>query len=95
MQLCLGEFCLDLRDKEEENERGTEFHSPRSWMPPKGRDASLEAHIIGLRKNVEEQLKRLQTEKRMALKNLHKCKDIIAKPADKGSLWPCLAKTII
>ena len=90
----LREFFLDVRDEEEENETSTGFHSPSSWMPPKGRDASLEAYIVGIQMNVETQLERLQasrskdnlsSEERMVLKSLRKRSDIIIKPKDKGS----------
>ena len=93
-RLHLGEFFVDIWEEEEENDTSTEFHSPSSWIPPKGRYASLEAYTLGIRTNVETQLKRLQafpskdnlsSKERMALKNLRKCKDIIIKPADKAS----------
>ena len=44
-QLRLKEFFLEEEEAEEESDAKALFHPPSSWMPPKRRDAALEAYI--------------------------------------------------
>ena len=70
-------------------------------MPPKGRDAILETYITGVRRDTLRQLQRLRVQnvrdnlsplERQALKNLRRRRDIVIKPADKGSAVVVLRK---
>ena len=81
--------------------RAQGFTPQAVWMPPKGRDASLEAYIVGIQTNIEMQLERLQasrskdnlsSEERMVLQSLRKRSDIIIKPEDKGSAVVVLSR---
>ena len=67
---------------------------PSKWMPPKGRDATLESYVRGVRIDVQNQVKKLcrvrcrdnlSSLERSALIRLQRREDIVIKPADKGS----------
>ena len=58
-RLRLREFFLEL--EENETREVNNFRSPSTWMPPMGRDASLEAYVKGVRSEILRQLKRLRT----------------------------------
>ena len=89
----LHEFFLD-QPSEDNSPEARIFREPSSWMPPKGRDQSLEVYIKQVRaavtKTLESQAKKspnpnLPIQERAALSKLRKRQDIIIKPADKGS----------
>ena len=56
--LRLKEFFLDEEDDQKNNnmKNSTHFYPPSTWMPPKGRDATLETYIKHVRTNVERQV---------------------------------------
>ena len=97
-RLRLKEFFIDL---EEDQDEVSPFRPPSTWMPPKERDAALEIYIKKVRAEVDHQ-SRLQHKKRardnllprerQALRTLRERKDIVIKPADKGSAVVILSK---
>ena len=91
-RLRLKEFFADQDDAE--NIIQEPFRPPSKWMPPKGRDATLELYVRGVRNDVQNQVKEvckvrwrdnLSSLERSALTNLRRREDIVIKPADKGS----------
>ena len=98
----MKEFFLDEdEDFSDSAESQTQFHPPSQWMPPKGREAALETYIKKVRTDVERQLEvnknkrctdNLLSVQRNALRNLPQRKDIVIKPADKGSAVVVLSK---
>ena len=99
-RLRLKELFLE-EEEEEENDAHALFRPPRTWMPPKRRDAAPETYINQTRTYVERQLERLQdkrckenvpSDERFALKHLRQRTDIIIKPSDMGSAVVVLSK---
>ena len=99
-RLHLKEFFME-EEEEVRNDVDISFHPPSTWMPPKGREASLETYIKKIRTGVEHnlnssQVKRhkdnLLSKERIPLNNLRQRTDIIIKPTDKGSAVVVLSK---
>ena len=78
------------------------FRLPSTWMPPKGRDASLETYIKTVRNDVSHHIELLQNKiprdnlssaERKALKHLLlDWKDIVINPANKASMVVALSE---
>ena len=91
-RLRLREFFLD-----EETDNSAPVHPFKplsSWMPPKGRDQTLETYIKAVRSDTlshtnntprHRAFDNLRPDERQALKSLRSRSDIVIKPADKGS----------
>ena len=97
--LRLKEFFAD--QDEVENTEQELFCPPSTWMPPEGRDATLESYVKGVRIDVQHQVNKmnnircrdnLSSQERSASIRLQRRKDIIIKPADKGSAVVVLSK---
>ena len=93
-QTCMPERVLHGWRRKVGNDVDTPIWPASAWMPPKGRDASLETYMKRIRMDVESQLDNpqakqskdnLRSRKRRALKSLRQQTDIIIKPTDKGS----------
>ena len=98
-RLRLREFFAD-QDEAESTEQEL-FRPPSKWMPPKGRDATLESYVRGVRIDVQNQVKKLcrarcrdnlSSLERSALTRLRRREDIVIKPADKGSAVVVLSR---
>ena len=70
-------------------------------MPPKGGDAALETYIRKFRADVQQQLEanqlkrctdNLTSNEKIALRKLRQRRDVVIKPADKGSAVVVLSK---
>ena len=98
MRLC--EFFYDNEDStDNEQEPGTiqRIHENidarernKIWMPPSGRDPSLDMYIEMVKEDVIDGISRnnrdnLNEEERQALRDLSKDDTIVIRPADKGS----------
>ena len=106
-RLRLKEFFLDDDDEGNDAEKQSDvrvqscFLLPSTWMPPKGRDAALETYIRKFRADVQHQLEvnhhkrcrdNLASNERIALHRHHELRDVVIKPADKGSAVVVLSK---
>ena len=98
-RLRLKEFFAD--QDEAENTEQELFRPPSKWMPPKGRDATLESYVKGVRIDVQNHVKKLRklrcrdnlsSLERSALIRLQHREDIVIKPADKGSAVVVLSR---
>ena len=104
----ISQFCRQLRlreyfyDPDENTNQNKKLFKERSkWTPPINRDPALEIYITKIKEEIDRELDRgpknrsndnISQEERKALASLRRRKDIIIKPADKGSATIVMAR---